>query len=36
VARDFADRQDQQQSEGFGSLADKLRAVLKPREDEER
>jgi small subunit ribosomal protein S1 len=36
VARDFADRQDQQQSEGFGSLADKLRAVLNPREDEDR
>ena len=36
VARDFADRQDQQQGEGFGSLADKLRAVLKPREDEDR
>jgi small subunit ribosomal protein S1 len=29
-ARDFAERQDRGQSEGFGSLADKLRAAMRP------
>jgi small subunit ribosomal protein S1 len=32
-ARDYAQRQDQRQSEGFGSLADKLRQAIRPRED---
>jgi small subunit ribosomal protein S1 len=32
-ARDYAKMQDDKQSEGFGSLADKLRAAMKPPED---
>jgi small subunit ribosomal protein S1 len=32
-ARNYAKKQDDRQSEGFGSLADKLRNAMKPRED---
>jgi small subunit ribosomal protein S1 len=32
-ARDYAAAQDQEQSEGFGSLADKLRAAIRPTEE---
>jgi predicted RNA-binding protein with RPS1 domain len=29
-AREYAERQEQAQAEGFGSLADKLRAAMRP------
>ena len=32
-ARDYAERQDRGQGEGFGSLADKLRAAIRPEKD---
>ncbi len=31
-ARAYAERQDSSQSEGFGSLADKLRAAMQPKD----
>lgn len=32
-AREYVEQQDQAQSEGFGALADKLRAAIQPRDD---
>ena len=32
-AREFAERQEQSATEGFGSLADKLRSAMKPKKD---
>jgi small subunit ribosomal protein S1 len=35
VARDFSERQDRQQGQGFGSLADKLRAAIQPKKGQD-
>ena len=32
-AREYTKHQDQEQSEGFGALADKLRAAIQPRDE---
>ena len=32
-AQEYARRQDQRQAEGFGSLADKLRAAIQPKDE---